>query len=68
MKASRPTSFAAETFDARMTTRFLILGRHAVSLGSDAILFTCSAFGPCIGAVRAGPISRLCLSADRMKQ
>jgi hypothetical protein len=34
-----------------MTERFLMLGRYAASTGSDAILFTCSAFGPCIEAV-----------------
>ena len=34
-----------------MTERFLALGRYAASTGSDAILFTCSAFGPCIEAV-----------------
>src|SRR6195256_2642590 len=34
-----------------MTERFLSLGRYATSTGSDAILFTCSAFGPCIEAV-----------------
>lgn len=34
-----------------MTERFLDLGRYAKSTGSDAILFTCSAFGPCIAAV-----------------
>ncbi|MCP4619263.1 MAG: arylsulfatase [Bradyrhizobium sp.] len=34
-----------------MTGRFLNLGRYAASTGSDAILFTCSAFGPCIEAV-----------------
>lgn len=34
-----------------MTERFLGLGRYARSTGSDAILFTCSAFGPCIEAV-----------------
>jgi Asp/Glu/hydantoin racemase len=43
----------AGTLDARMTERFLILGRYAASLGSHAILFSCSAFGPCIEAVRA---------------
>ena len=31
--------------------RFLSLGRYAASTGADAILFTCSAFGPCIEAV-----------------
>ena len=34
-----------------MTERFLQLGRYAAGTGSDAILFTCSAFGPCIEAV-----------------
>ncbi len=36
---------------AAITDRFLALGRYAVSTGADAILFTCSAFGPCIEAV-----------------
>ena len=36
---------------AAMTDRFLLLGRYAASTGADAILFTCSAFGPCIEAV-----------------
>ena len=36
---------------AAMTERFLQLGRYAAGTGSDAILFTCSAFGPCIEAV-----------------
>jgi hypothetical protein len=34
-----------------MTDRFLKLGRYAAGTGSEAILFTCSAFGPCIEAV-----------------
>ncbi len=34
-----------------MTDRFLALGRYAVSTGANGILFTCSAFGPCIEAV-----------------
>jgi Asp/Glu/hydantoin racemase len=34
-----------------MTGRFQSIGRYAVSTGADAILFTCSAFGPCIEAV-----------------
>ncbi len=34
-----------------MTKRFLALSRYAVGTGADAILFTCSAFGPCIEAV-----------------
>jgi len=31
-----------------MTERFLVLARYAASCGADGILFTCSAFGPCI--------------------
>jgi hypothetical protein len=34
-----------------MTERFLSLGGYAAGTGADAILFTCSAFGPCIDAV-----------------
>jgi len=34
-----------------MTARFLALSRYAAGTGADAILFTCSAFGPCIEAV-----------------
>ncbi len=33
-----------------MTGRFLTLARYARASGADAILFTCSAFGPCIEA------------------
>lgn len=33
-----------------MTGRFLALARYGQSSGADAILFTCSAFGPCIEA------------------
>ena len=33
-----------------MTERFLTLVRYAKASGADAILFTCSAFGPCIEA------------------
>ncbi|WP_228142655.1 hypothetical protein, partial [Acinetobacter baumannii] len=33
------------------TERFLGRGRYATATGSDAILFTCSAFGPCNEAV-----------------
>ncbi|QOZ24374.1 aspartate/glutamate racemase family protein [Bradyrhizobium sp. CCBAU 51753] len=35
----------------RMTKRFLTMGRYAADTGADGILFTCSAFGPCIEAV-----------------
>jgi hypothetical protein len=36
-----------------MTQRFLTLADYAVDTGAKAILFTCSAFGPCINAVKA---------------
>jgi aspartate/glutamate racemase len=34
-----------------MHARFAHLGAYAFATGADAILFTCSAFGPCIEAV-----------------
>lgn len=37
--------------DAAMHERFQQLAQYAFDCGSDAILFTCSAFGPCIEAV-----------------
>lgn len=42
---------AGGRLDARMHERFQRLAQYAVHCGSDAILFTCSAFGPCIEAV-----------------
>ncbi len=36
-----------------MTRRFLDLAGYAVRAGCDGLLFTCSAFGPCIDAVKA---------------
>ena len=33
-----------------MTERFIALGRYAAGTGAQGILFTCSAFGPCIEA------------------
>ena len=42
---------AAGALDDAMTARFLALGDYAFATGADAILFTCSAFGPCIDAV-----------------
>jgi Asp/Glu/hydantoin racemase len=37
--------------DAAMTQRFVALADYAVSTGANGLLFTCSAFGPCIEAV-----------------
>ena len=37
--------------DAAMNQRFQDLADYAVGTGAEAILFTCSAFGPCIEAV-----------------
>ena len=37
--------------DEAMTARFVVLGNYAVGTGAQGILFTCSAFGPCIDAV-----------------
>lgn len=37
--------------DAAMHARFERLAQYAVDCGADAILYTCSAFGPCIEAV-----------------
>ena len=41
----------AGRLDERMTERFLALGAYAFRAGASGILFTCSAFGPCIDAV-----------------
>jgi Asp/Glu/hydantoin racemase len=38
--------------DDAMTRRFLALADYAVGSGAQGILFTCSAFGPCIDAVK----------------
>ncbi len=38
---------------SRMTERFLTLSRYAAGTGAQGILFTCSAFGPCIEACAA---------------
>jgi Asp/Glu/hydantoin racemase len=37
--------------DDAMTARFVALADYAVGTGAQGILFTCSAFGPCIDAV-----------------
>lgn len=42
---------ASGALDEAMTQRFVALGDYAVASGAQAILFTCSAFGPCIDAV-----------------
>jgi Asp/Glu/Hydantoin racemase len=39
--------------DAAMHARFARLAQYAIDCNSDAILFTCSAFGDCIAAVAA---------------
>jgi hypothetical protein len=39
--------------DTGMTARFVTLADYAAAQGAQAILFTCSAFGPCIDAVKA---------------
>lgn len=44
---------AAGRLDRAMITRFCVLARYAESCGAEAILFTCSAFGPAIDAARA---------------
>ena len=38
--------------DERMTQRFLALAEYVLGTGAQGILFTCSAFGPCIDAVK----------------
>lgn len=38
--------------DDAMTRRFVALADYAVGAGAQGILFTCSAFGPCIAAVK----------------
>lgn len=51
---SLSADLAAEgSLTPRMTERFLTLARYAAGTGADGILFTCSAFGPCIEACQA---------------
>lgn len=50
---SLPTDLTrAGGLNSAITARFLALGRYAREAGADAILFTCSAFGPAIEAVQ----------------
>ena len=44
--------------DDAMTQRFCTLADYAVAQGADAILFTCSAFGLCIDAVKQRHLQR----------
>lgn len=44
---------ASGKLDEDMLTRFCMLAKYAESSGADAVLFTCSAFGPAIEAARA---------------
>ncbi len=48
---SLSSDLAKGSLDAHMHARFQTLGDYAVDCGVDGILFTCSAFGPCIDAV-----------------
>jgi hypothetical protein len=42
----------AGALDATMTERFLALAGYAIGTGAQGMLFTCSAFGPCIDEVK----------------
>lgn len=54
LEDSLSADLAAEgRLTASMTERFVTLARYARGCGADAILFTCSAFGPAIEAARA---------------
>lgn len=48
---ARSTAAGQEGLDAAMHERFARLARYAVGTGAQGLLFTCSAFGPCIEAV-----------------
>lgn len=51
---SLSSDLAASTngLDSRMTARFIALASYAIETGAQGILFTCSAFGRCIDAVK----------------
>ncbi len=48
---SQDLARAGRGLDEAMNKRFLTLADYAVATGAQAILFSCSAFGPCIDAV-----------------
>lgn len=48
---SNDLAASLEGLDEAMTARFIALAAYAVQTGAHGILFTCSAFGPCIDAV-----------------
>jgi len=51
MDTSLSADLAADgALTPRMTERFLTLARYAAGTGANGMLFTCSAFGPCIEA------------------
>src|ERR1700712_3080723 len=53
LEDSLATDLAADgRLTEAMIARFLTLARYARGSGADAILFTCSAFGPAIEAAR----------------
>jgi Asp/Glu/hydantoin racemase len=43
---------ASGRLDDAMTQRFIALSDYAMATGANGVLFTCSAFGPCIDAVK----------------
>lgn len=54
----------AGRLDANMTRRFITLADYALANGADAILYTCSAFGPCIDAVKLRHAGRTVLKPN----
>jgi Asp/Glu/Hydantoin racemase len=50
--------------DAPMTQRFVNLSDYVFATGADGLLFTCSAFGPCIDAVKQRHPSKLVLKPN----